>query len=403
VVCGFGLYHRMTAVPSFPIPTPKLPSPNAHDMYLEASQSLVQTEKFKEPFSPATSKLPLTERNIIVQANATNLMLFETGMKHSYVHPPIRRMADDQSEYTSFRELARLLVFDGNIRADQGNWGSATNRYLDAMQLGHDIPKGSPLVGGLVGYACEAIGQRAAWAAAKKVNAQQARAAVRRLEAMEAKRVPLADILQEEKWSLQASLRGPIAQIVSRLTEDTDKNTNAFRFGILALKAQPLIFGKREILQSNADYLDTMSAAYRKPYASHPPSPPLPRDLLNQILLPVFFKSRIREVDTQTRHAMLTTAFALRAYRLEKGAYPSALGELVKAGILKQVPDDPFALSGPLSYRRTASDKYLLYSVGPDGQDDKGKPINSKTPEGKPKLWAEEGMIGDYVVGINTY
>jgi len=41
---------------------------------------------------------------------------------------------------------------------------------------------------------------------------------------------------------------------------------------------------------------------------------------------------------------------------------------------LKSIPNDPFVEKKPLIYKKTAKG-YLLYSVGPDGVDDGGKPV----------------------------
>ncbi len=60
---------------------------------------------------------------------------------------------------------------------------------------------------------------------------------------------------------------------------------------------------------------------------------------------------------------------ALERYRLEKGHWPDDLEELVPA-YLSEVPRDPFD-GRPLRYKRLA-DGVLVYSVGPDGQDDCG-------------------------------
>ena len=63
---------------------------------------------------------------------------------------------------------------------------------------------------------------------------------------------------------------------------------------------------------------------------------------------------------------------------------------------LNHVPDDQFALQGALRYRRTKAG-YVLYSVGPDGKDDGGRPIDSP----KTKSLVMEDSVGDIVAGVN--
>jgi hypothetical protein len=63
-------------------------------------------------------------------------------------------------------------------------------------------------------------------------------------------------------------------------------------------------------------------------------------------------------------------ALALHVYRTERADYPETLSSL-SPDYLQRIPLDPYD-NQPLRYRRTA-DGYVLYSVGPDGQDDQGR------------------------------
>ena len=63
-------------------------------------------------------------------------------------------------------------------------------------------------------------------------------------------------------------------------------------------------------------------------------------------------------------------AMALAAYRAEHDAFPPKLAKLAPKHLAK-VPGDRFS-DTELTYRRT-DDGYVLYSVGPNGQDDNGR------------------------------
>ena len=115
---------------------------------------------------------------------------------------------------------------------------------------------------------------------------------------------------------------------------------------------------------------------------------------------------RFRVTEPDTQNALLAVSFALRAYRLDHGAYPATLAALTPA-YLSRVPDDPFAISGPLRYKRQGG-KYVLYSVGPDGKDNGGKPIfdPSKPPppagsERDYRSAVRNNSVGDVVAGVN--
>jgi hypothetical protein len=97
---------------------------------------------------------------------------------------------------------------------------------------------------------------------------------------------------------------------------------------------------------------------------------------------------------------LLTVQLALQAFSVEHGAYPATLEVLVNAGYLPQLPTDPFALSGSFHYSRKGAG-YLLYSLGPDGKDDGGKPIMDKKDPTKPATSLQTDDHGDIVAGVN--
>ena len=86
-------------------------------------------------------------------------------------------------------------------------------------------------------------------------------------------------------------------------------------------------------------------------------------------------------------HEVTLTVLALRIYHADKGAYPETLPQLVTAGYLHQLPDDPYSASH-LVYRRTG-DNFILYSLGADFNDDGGV-------EAARDIWARHGP-GDRV------
>ena len=63
---------------------------------------------------------------------------------------------------------------------------------------------------------------------------------------------------------------------------------------------------------------------------------------------------------------------ALGQYRARHGRYPTALAELVP-NFIDALPPDPFGASS-FGYRLEAPDRYVLWSLGIDGEDDGGQP-----------------------------
>jgi len=99
---------------------------------------------------------------------------------------------------------------------------------------------------------------------------------------------------------------------------------------------------------------------------------------------------------------LLLLALALRAYQGERGRYPDRLEALVPA-YLKRVPPDPFGKGGAPIYRPEGS-RYVLYSLGPDGKDDGGKPVQDprQPPNSRRRYMVMPDSTGDIVAGVNT-
>lgn len=79
---------------------------------------------------------------------------------------------------------------------------------------------------------------------------------------------------------------------------------------------------------------------------------------------------------------LLVAELALRCYESEKGRVPAGLEQLVPQ-YLQRVPLDPFN-GRPVIYRPQGTN-WLVYSVGPDGVDDGGKPVGRSVSGVVPK------------------
>src|SRR5207244_1431542 len=76
-------------------------------------------------------------------------------------------------------------------------------------------------------------------------------------------------------------------------------------------------------------------------------------------------------VTVQARGAVLSAAAALLVYKARHGAFPDRM-----EGALAELPLDPFA-GRPLRYRREG-EGFVVYSVGPTGNFDGGRPDGEK-------------------------
>jgi hypothetical protein len=67
-------------------------------------------------------------------------------------------------------------------------------------------------------------------------------------------------------------------------------------------------------------------------------------------------------------------ALALQEYRRSAGEYPERI-ERIAPEVMPLVPADPFT-DKPFRYQRLDG-RYRLYSLGPDGKDDGGRPVRA--------------------------
>jgi membrane protease YdiL (CAAX protease family) len=88
---------------------------------------------------------------------------------------------------------------------------------------------------------------------------------------------------------------------------------------------------------------------------------------------PSFARAYVLAYHSQADEDALVVVTSLLRYRLEVGDLPDNLNALVDKGYLKELPADPF--SGSAFVYKKAGGDFLLYSLGPDFDDDGGRPI----------------------------
>jgi hypothetical protein len=152
-----------------------------------------------------------------------------------------------------------------------------------------------------------------------------------------------------------------------------------------------------------ANYMENLIERTKLPYrvSLSVPDPFVKKyDPIVSIIAPAYDKARFKFDNAITLNRMLEIEFALRAYSLDHRQYPDTLAAL-SPNYLPTIPADPYASSGTFRYKRTP-ESYLLYSIGPDGVDDGGKPIETPTKTGNDRYRIrDDKQKGDIVAGIS--
>ena len=210
----------------------------------------------------------------------------------------------------TFRSVARMWQKEADAAAKAKRSNDASRYGLACMQFGNTLSRGGSVVHALTGVSVEHIGVGILGRIRGELTPAQTHAVLADLEQIEQSREPAeATLAREEVWNDES------LGWVSRVPYATAK-----------------LVGKEYQLDAAGPY-----------------------------------RQCIKRRDALLR--LLQTDLALRLFRQDCGRLPERLDELVPK-YLAATPVDPFS-NQPLVYRR-GDTGYLLYSVGPDGEDNGG-------------------------------
>lgn len=149
----------------------------------------------------------------------------------------------------------------------------------------------------------------------------------------------------------------------------------------LETSATYLLHPKGQMLENYRRYMDALIQRSRGRFVSAGAQPFIPNDPLNRWLAIESDDPWACWLERDAAWRVTEARLALRVYRARHGGrLPAALSELAP-GLLPTAPEDPF-VGQPLVYRPTASEP-RVYSRGPDGDDDGGRPLAWPRREGE--------------------
>jgi hypothetical protein len=377
-------------VPNYPRLQRPLPKPNARDDFMAAGKLCAATGGSKilgrdgKPIRRNGRELyaggagvSVRELRVVVTRNRPALARLRQGFGKSFGTPPVADVAELCPELPQYRDLARVLVAEGKLAEQEGRQRDALRSYLDCLRLGSMVPRGGALIHGLVGVAIHAIGLTALEGAINRVDGRAAAAAAREMGRLERMNVPLAEHLIEEREvltaTMQAFIRDPGGTLERMNAAEGGQAPDEERRAAMDMGMR--LMPKKWVVDNVRGYLDQLAEASRRPYYARPPAPPLPKDPLSRILLPVYDQAALKWVQRDALWRIAATRLALRAYEKRHSTVPPTLQPLVPT-YLPAVPQDPYAPK-PLVYRGQAG-RPLVYSRGPDGDDDGGRDLGRK-------------------------
>jgi hypothetical protein len=339
----------------------------------------------------------VAEKNILVRDNMAALQQLRAGFGHPYSPPPAHTFSAFAMD-RPYATLARLTNLAAQVKAKRGDAAGAVDTDLDAVKLGETCMHDAPAISMLAGCDCQQIGRWGIWDRLGQLNGDQARASGARLRSIDSSMVSYADVIRQSQRAERDTMNAVLAQPDWR-TAFARHMPQARPGDAPDTMTTVHAASKEEFLKEYAARMDSLVAYANKSYAADY-NPPGTTDPVVTTLTDGYVVKRAYYAINETGNALLITAFALRAYYADHDGYPADLNALVP-NYLPKLESDPFTAGTPLRYRNAGA-KYLLYSIGPDGRDDGGKPIvgREKFP-GRPNHMATADSTGDIVAGIN--
>jgi hypothetical protein len=218
----------------------------------------------------------------------------------------------DLARCVGFRQLMRALIAEGKLAEADGRPGDAVTSYLDGIRLAEAISHGGLLVNRLVGRAIERTGVEELLKIPDPLDHLETQRAIDSLQALDTRRESIDAVFA-----------------LDRIWTDH-------------------VYGKLDRVWEVINRSSPQGAAS-------------------------FEMIRSTLTSNRTRTRLAICKLAIRRYQLDHDRLPDSLADLVPE-YLGSVPEDPFG-GQPIVYRPDPAGP-ILYSVGPDGRDDGGKPLD---------------------------
>jgi len=271
------------------------------------------------------------------------------------------------------RQLAYSLAGAAVVEAHRGQLDQAAARLHTLFRLAHWQVDEANLVGVMIGAAIEGLGALAVWEIAQAPGWEEPRLLLLQRELEQATALAcLSRVMRRERAfviSLCEDSRTRArsgSSLGERLWPQAWSRQDELRY----LRGMELILSAIDVGVSNRSFA-AMQPGFRtlKGYQERN------RGWLNQWRYPLsaigpasWERASEGFMRQETLLQMARATIAVSLYRLRHGNAPNSLGDLIPA-LVADVPWDLMA-GEPLHYRRTASDHYRIWSVGPNLRDD---------------------------------
>jgi hypothetical protein len=391
-------WHEINVLPTIaPVPLLSLPNPNALNTFVRASDTLMTRNKGQQ-VDPTPSLTELADPALLaawqsaIASNPDVPAAIKAGLAQPYAEPYRPSFGATDKHISKLFNLAMFLDATGATRLMNGNRAGAVDAWMDCIDLGSRLTAHTSAANCKDGFWIQGVGRQGMmggtgiWPALERLNAQAARAGATRLERILRDHPPdLPSVFARERETLPVNLVGDLAgnrwesaksALVPHLLLSESGNTPPSTPDVAVRNwwtfVCVLLHDNRSEIRAVQAYLHVAIPRAALPRQLRGPIPPMHHDVWVEGA-GYLIESTLHEADRNAcENGLLLLSLAERAYRSDHEKPPAALDALVPA-YLHALPEDPYAPDGRFRYK-LQTDKLLIYSVGPDGTDDGGKP-----------------------------
>ncbi len=289
------------------------------------------------------------------------------------------------------RQAARLLSLRADLLLGQGRDDEALRCHAASLRMGRHA-RTTPT---LLAYVFANAIQDTAIEGLRRVlsegdpTAAACRATFHELEAAD-RESGLAAALQGERtfglWLFDDFRNTPAPEVAAMIWGQTSASPITARARVAAVKfyrtaGRPLLnLDQVAYLRAWEQQLDALhlppaeAEEVREDLRAQIEQMPVYKHPITKAIFPIFGGAVLSEMAQLARLHSAQIALAVACHRAETGAYPESLRELEALGW--GLPADPFG-GGPYGYRRE-SEGFRVWSLGPDLDDDGGRPLNEQ-------------------------
>ena len=365
---------------------------NAAPLYQQAIAALDADPTLKEEHSPLTTAMTID----VASPGVTDLLA-----RHAATLDLIHRAADRDTcrfqrdwtrpsfdmllpEMQSLRNTARLLVLETRREAADGNATDALRDVARIQRIGRHAASEPLLISDLVGLAIDTM----ALETLAKVLPTLRKSDLAALDSSDIRDLVTtppamaSHYYGEEAFGLStfADMSDSRFGVMNALEMFANQPQRPFLSRILPLTLLYRVF----FLEADLAGYRSILHKYQQLAAGWEPYPEVKKKtdametelrdrspgMLTSLIVPALgavFRSQTRSV---ANHRAATALVAATQQRLETGTVPETFDELA-AQLVPPASHDPFTADQPLVLKRT-DDAVLVYSIGPDGEDDGG-------------------------------